>query len=116
MNAFLQELQQQAQELRKQANALAADSRQDDADFAKIQANIYEICATIGNVVCKITPEGQREALYRQKLADLPRNWRVALEAAEAHGNTQRATVERLKLEALADVLARLDKKGREVR
>lgn len=116
MNAFLQELQQQAQELRKQANALAADSRQDDADFAKIQANIYEICATIGNVVCKFAPEGQREALYRQKLADLPRNWRVALEAAEAHGNTQRATVEHLKLDALADVLARLDKQGREVR
>ena len=32
---------------------------------------------------------------------------RIALEAAEAHGNTQRAAVEELKLEALADVLAR---------
>jgi hypothetical protein len=116
MNEFLQELQQQAQALRQQAKAFAADSRQDDADFAKIEANIYEVCATIGNVVCKIAPEGQREALYRKKLSDLPHNWQIALEAAEAHGNFQRAQVEKRKLAALEDVLARLDGRGREIR
>lgn len=113
MNAFLQELQQQAQALRQQANALAAESRKDDADFAKIQANIYDICATIGNVVWKTAPEEQRDALYRKKLDDLPRNWRVALEEAEAHGNVQRATTEKVKLAALEDVLLRLEQRGR---
>ena len=107
MNAFLKELEQVAAELRQQANAFAADQRQDDADLTKIRANIYEICATIGKVMCKTRPEEAREAAFLKKLEELPQNWRVALEAAEAHGNTQRAAVEELKLEALADVLAR---------
>ena len=57
--------------------------------------------------MCKTQPEEAREAAFLKKLEELPQNWRVALEAAEAHGNTQRAAVEELKLEALADVLAR---------
>ncbi len=107
MNAFLKELEQTAADLRQQAGVFAADCRQDDADLTKIRANIYEICATIGNVVCKNTPEEQQEAVYLKKLEELPRNWRAALEMARAHGNAQRAAVEELKLEALADVLAR---------
>lgn len=109
MNAFLKELEQIAADLRQQATVYAADLRQDDADLTKIRANIYEICATIGNVVCKMTPEEQREAAYRKKLEELPRNWRTALEMARAHSNTQRAAVEELKLESLADVLARFE-------
>lgn len=107
MNAFLKELEQVAAQLRQQANAFAADARQDDADLTKIRANIYDICATIGNVVCKTQPEEQRKAVFLKKLEELPHNWRVALEAAQAHGNAQRAAVEELKLEALEDVLAR---------
>lgn len=114
MNAFLKELDRIAADLRQQANVFAADQRQDDADLTKIRANIYEICATIGNVVCKITPEEQREAAYRMKLEELPRNWHTALEMARAHGNTQRAAVEELKLEALADVLARFESRKEE--
>ena len=107
MEAFVKELQAIAGELRQQANAFAADRRQDDADLTKIRANIYDICATIGNVVCKNIAEGQREAAYLKKLEELPRNWHTALEMAKAHGNGQRAAVEELKLEALEDVLAR---------
>ena len=107
MNAFLQELEQVSAELRQQAGQFAAQQRQDDADLTKIRANIYEICATIGKVMCKTRPEEAREAAFLKKLEELPQNWRVALEAAEAHGNTQRAAVEELKLEALADVLVR---------
>lgn len=107
MNAFLQELEQTAAELRQQANAFAAQQRQDDADLTKIRANIYDICATIGKVMCKTQPEEARETAFLKKLEELPQNWRMALEAAEAHGNTQRAAVEELKLEALAHVLAR---------
>ena len=83
------------------------DARQDEADLTKIRANIYDICATIGNVVCKNTPEGEREAAWLKKLEELPKNWRIALEMAQAHDNGQRAAVEELKLEALEDVLAR---------
>ena len=109
MNAFLKELEQVAEGLRQQANAFAADQRQDDADLTKIRANIYEICATVGKVVCKTAPEDRWEAVYLKKLEELPRNWRMALEMAQTHGNAQRAAVEDLKLEALADVLARFE-------
>ena len=107
MEAFVKELQTVAKDLRQQAGALAADQRQDEADLTKIRANIYDICATIGNVVCKNTPEGEREAAWLKKLEELPKNWRIALEMAQAHDNGQRAAVEELKLEALEDVLAR---------
>ena len=107
MKAFLKELEQVAANLRQQANAFAADCRQDDADLTKIRANIYDICATIGNVVCKTQSEDAWEAVWLKKLEELPRNWRIALEAARDHGNAQRAATEELKLEALEDVLAR---------
>ena len=53
-------------------------------------------------VICGTTGEASTlsDAEHKEVL-------RVALEAAEAHGNTQRAAVEDLKLEALADVLVR---------
>ena len=109
MKDFLKSLEQTAGDLRQQAKDLAADSRQDDADLTKIRDNIYEICATVGGVVCKTQPESRWEAVYRSKLAALPQSWRAALEAARAHGDDRRAAVEELKLEALADVLARID-------
>ena len=107
MEVFVKELQAIAGELRQQAAAFAADRRQDESDLTKIRANIYDICATIGNVVCKNTAEGERETVYLKKLEELPRNWHIALEMAKAHGNSQRAAVEELKLEALGDVLTR---------
>jgi len=108
MNAFLEELNGIAAALRQEANSLAADSRQDEADLNKIRANIYEVCATIGGVVCKTAPEEERESLFRRKLEALPKNWLVALEAARDHGNAERAAVEELKLAALEDVMTRL--------
>ncbi len=107
MQGFFDQLQGVADDLREQAKALSAHSCQDEADLTKIRANIYEVCATIGNVVCKTQPEDARERAYLAKLEALPRNWQVALEAAKAHNNAERAAVEELKLEALADVLAR---------
>ena len=77
MNAFLQELEQVSAELRQQAGQFAAQQRQDDADLTKIRANIYEICATIGKVMCKTQPEEAREAAFLKKLEELPQNWRV---------------------------------------
>ena len=110
MEAFVKELQAIAKELRQQAGSFAADRRQDEADLTKIRANIYDICSTIGNVVCKNTVEGERETAYLKKLEELPRNWHTALEMAKAHGNSQRVAVEELKLEALDDILARFNR------
>lgn len=107
METFVKELQAVAEQLRQQANGFAAQRRQDDADLTKIRANIYDICATIGTVVCKNTAPGQREAVWLKKLEELPRGWRAALEMAQTHGNGQRAAVEELKLETLEAVLKR---------
>lgn len=107
MEAFVKELQAVAAALRQEADRLAADRRQDEADLTKIRANVYEVCATVGTVACKTAGPEAREAFYLKKLEELPRNWRMALEMARAHGNTQRAAVEELKLEALEDVLQR---------
>ncbi len=107
MEAFIKELQTVVNDLRGQADGLAADSRQDDADLVKIRANIYEVCMTIAQVVCRTQPADMQERAYLEKLDGLPRSWKVARRAALDHGNALRAAVEEIKLEALEDALAR---------
>lgn len=106
MERFLNTMRSTADDLRRQAAELSAQTRQDDADLTRIRANIYEICATVGDVVCKTAPEAQRADAYVQKLEGISRPWRVALTTAESHGDGRRAAVEALKLETMERILA----------
>ncbi|MBQ7872178.1 MAG: hypothetical protein IJ357_08555 [Oscillospiraceae bacterium] len=90
--------------------ALAADAREDEAVFAKIQGNVFDIFSTVLQVAGR-TQGNEAAALqfFRKKLEEIPANWRTALERAEANNDPERAHTERLKLEAVSRIRAAME-------
>ena len=93
-------------ECQSQIAALQADCRSDEAVFAKIRLNVFDIFHTVfsagekaaGEDDCKLT------AFFRERLARIPESWRTALEKAEGHGKTEAAHIERIKLDVVAQI------------
>lgn len=80
-----------------EAAALAADDRKDEAIFAKIRGNVYDIFRTV------FSATGNAEG-FRQKLDQIPRNWQTARQLAETHGDSARAHIEDIKLQTAAEI------------
>lgn len=85
--------------------ALAHDARADEAVFAKIQGNVFDIFSTVLQVARRTRGDGALD-FFRSRLEEIPANWRTALEMAEANNDPERAHTERLKLEAAAEIRA----------
>ena len=105
MNAFFAERVDACNAREKE---LEADGRGDEAVFEKIRANVYDIFRTVLSAAGKAC-KGDTEAVRRffgGRLAQIPADWGTALENAEAHGDTARAQIERIKLEAAEDIRA----------
>lgn len=85
--------------------ALLADERQDEADFEKVKANVYDIFHTMLSVGCNTqsTPEAAASFL-ENKLQTVPANWSASLAKALEHGDAGKAHIERLKLDAVEDI------------
>lgn len=86
--------------------ALIADNRASEAVFAKIQGNVYDIFRTVYSVGSKAG-----EGFFLTKLEEIPQSWRTALEAAEAHGDTEKAHIERLKLDVVEEIKTELERR-----
>lgn len=99
MNAYFNE---QIAECQQRSTALLADERQDEADFEKVKANVYDIFRTMLSVGCNTqsTPEAAASFL-ENKLMTIPANWSASLAKAQEHGDAGKAHIERLKLEAV---------------
>lgn len=101
---FIAYINETMKTLREREAELAQSDRKDEANMVKVQINIYGVCKTIYDAVCKTcAPENVNE-VYLQKLEHLPDNWRASLEKARTHDDIGRIVVEELKLEAYADV------------
>lgn len=102
MNAYLDQKIASCQE---KTRALLADNRQDEADFEKVTANVYDIFRTMLSVGCGIhsSPEATGD-FFRQKLDQIPTNWSNSLAKAQEHGNIAKAHIENLKLSAVNDI------------
>lgn len=86
---------------------LIADARADEAVFAKIQENVFDIFRTVFQAALNTQKdEAAAEQFFGQKLEEIPRNWRTALEKAQANGDVERAHIEQLKLDALEEIKA----------
>lgn len=79
--------------------ALWNDDRRDEADFEKIQANVYDIFKTV------LTAAG--EAAFPRKLKEIPAAWTAAYAQAERRGDAARMHIEKLKLDAVAEIAAK---------
>ncbi|MBQ8831776.1 MAG: hypothetical protein IJ017_09265 [Oscillospiraceae bacterium] len=93
-------LEMSAARCKEQASALSEDGREDEAVFAKIKLNVYDIFKAVFNTL----GEGDK---FLAKLSDIPVGWQVSLEKAEAHGDTGKAHIERIKLETAEEIKTR---------
>lgn len=104
MERFLAYLDRAAEQSRLETEKLRAADRADEADLTKIKTNVYGICRTVFQAV------GQ--AKYREKLSELQETWTAALAAARQYGDTERAVVEEVKLQALKDCMEKYREYG----
>lgn len=85
---------------------LRADSREDEARFEQIRANVYgvhrAVYATLHNM-----PD-----LLSLQFRNIPAAWEASLAAAEQHGDAEKAHIERLKLSTAKEIQAVLSNKG----
>ncbi len=104
MKEFIAYLDSRITEGQSEITALENDGRKDDAKFARIRTNIYDVCRT----VCLTLADrpGSGAAAVRAQLERFRAIWGAALEKAKEHGDISAAAVEETKLAALEDVIA----------
>lgn len=98
MNEFLNWCDEHTKDCMAQKAALSADGRGDEARFMQIRANVYGIFRS----VCAAL-KGDLD-LLAERLTSIPAAWEAALTLAEAHGETENAHIERIKLETAAAI------------
>ena len=104
MKEFIEYLTLQIEAGKKDIADLEKSGRQDDADFAKVRTNIYDICRTVTNAL--INRPGAGKEAVRAQLGRFEKEWSAALDKAREHGDTRNVVVGETKLEALEDVIA----------
>ena len=111
MKEFIDYLTQQIEAGREEIAALEAEGRQDDADFAKVRTNIYDICRTVTNALAD-RPGFGPEAV-KARLEHFETEWGAALDKAREHGDVRNTVIGETKLEALKDVAAHFPEVGK---
>ena len=104
MKEFISYLDSRIEEGRAEIAALTADGRTDDANFAKIRTNIYDVCRTVSRTLVD-RPGAGIDAIAAQ-LERFRATWGAALEKAKQHDDISGIAVEETKLAALEDVIA----------
>lgn len=97
--------------LRTEEAEAKASQRQDEAVFARIRYNVYDVCETVYWALKRAKGE-DFPAAYEAKLRELERAWSAAWDKAAQHSDPDRTFTEDVKLSALRDVLARWEKEA----
>ena len=90
-----------------EAEALELDHRRDEAIFAKVRLNIYDVFRTVFKVAA--TMEDNAERFFLAKLEEIPRGWQTSLALAQQHGNTRKTVLEQIKLDTAAQIRSTFD-------
>ena len=104
MKEFIAYLSEKVEEGKAETAVLQADGRRDDADFAKVRTNIYDVCRTVTQALTN-RPGAGTDAV-RAQLERFRKEWGAALGKAKQHDNVNGIAVEEIKLTALEDVIA----------
>lgn len=105
MLEFIAYLESKIAEGKVEITMLEADGRKDDANFAKVRTNIYDICRTVSQTLMN-RPGAGADAIQAQ-FGRFRTGWGAALEKAKQHDDISAIAVEETKLAALEDVIAR---------
>lgn len=103
LNAYLEREITQCKLLEQE---LTMEERRDEAVFARVRKNVLEIFQTVLNAAVKTAEgdEGKTRDFFALKIEEIPKNWRVSLQKAEAHGDGKTAHIENVKLETAAGI------------
>ena len=104
MKEFITYLGSKIEEGKAETASLLADGRADDANFAKVRTNIYDVCRTVSQAL--INKPGAGAGAIRAQLERFRTEWSAALEKAKQHDNVHGIAVEEIKLAALDDIIA----------
>ena len=90
---------------------LHQDDKHDEAAFAAIIKNVYDICKTVLNVFQKQTaaPEVLHDR-YTQKLQELTNQWSSAMQRTQEFQDWKNSHVEQLKLEHITRIQTQFQK------
>lgn len=111
MKEFIDYLTHQIETGRENIARLEADDRRDDADFAKVRVNIYDVCRTV-TIALIDRPVSGADAV-KNRFERFREEWTAALDKAKAHDDTRNIVVGETKLEALADVITHFEEIGK---
>lgn len=91
---------------KKLGQELTSDDRADEAVFAKVQMNVYDIFNTIFSVAVKTSGQDDQKIVqfFLTRIQQIPQSWHTALANAEKHGETEKAHIERIKLNVVAEI------------
>ena len=104
MKGFIAYLESRISEGKAEIAALEAEGRKDDANFARVRTNIYDVCRTVSQALAD--RPGAGTGAVRAQLERFRAGWSAALEKAKQHEDVQAAAVEETKLAALKDITA----------
>ena len=86
---------------RARENALTAEGRADEAVFEKIRGNVLSLSEAVLKTAMQ---QSDPARFFRQRMAQIPSAWAQAREKALAHGDENRAYLERIKLSMAEDI------------
>ena len=104
MKEFITYLSIKVEEGKAETASLLAEGRTDDANFAKVRTNIYDICRIVSQAL--INRPGTGTGAIKAQLERFRAEWSSALEKAKQHDNIHGIAVEETKLAALDDIIA----------
>ena len=107
MKEFIAYLDSRIEEGKAKTAELLTGGRQDDANFMKVQTNIYEVCKTVNQAL--LSRPGAGISAVKAQLERFRTEWSASLEKAKLHGNARAIAVEETKLSALKDIIAHFE-------
>lgn len=104
MDMFNDYIETKIAKLSAEVKNLEENYRQDDAVFAKIKINVFDICKTVFKVFLKTKPKASLYNEYIKKLDEFEKAWSDSAAKAEEFGDMKKSAAEEAKLFALAEV------------
>lgn len=103
--AFTRFLDDRTAHIQERVMQLNQDHRNDEANFEKIRANIFQVIKTVFLAYQK-TPRAERElrTLMDAKLTLFERTWTDSMAKAKEHSDEKRVLQEQVKLEAVKEI------------
>ena len=103
MNDFIDYLTARIENGKEEIKKLEESGRQDDANFAKVRMNIYDVCKTVTGALA--SRPGAGIGAVKAQFERFRETWGSALEKAREHGDARNVVVGEMKMEALKDVM-----------